>query len=61
VEFAYYVYTETSVNKDTTGTTVECPVYGGVFILDYSTVHMSMWGILDGTEQWFPVLTLKRL
>ena len=29
-------------NKDTTGTTVSCPVYGGVLILDDSTVHKSM-------------------
>ena len=35
------LYRETSIN-DTTGTTVSCPVYGGVLISEVPNIHMAM-------------------
>jgi hypothetical protein len=42
-------------DKDTIGTTVHCPVYGGVLITEVLYEHMSMQGMSNGTEQWCPV------
>ena len=40
-----------SLQQDTIGTTVNCPVYGSVLVSEVLYVHMSMQGMSNGAEQ----------
>ena len=42
-------------NKDTIGTTFNCPVYGGVLNSEGFNMCMSVQGMSNGAERWCPV------